>query len=670
MDPMTIAVHPRIPRLTLAAEAKYRPDIDGLRALAVLSVVLYHADVPGISGGFIGVDVFFVISGFLITSQLVSFRNDGFRSLLTNFYARRARRILPSLTIVTATTLLLGWILLLPDGDQQDLAKSAIASALFASNLFFWVLKKDYFAGSTELQPLLHTWSLSVEEQYYLILPVVLLVLWTIERTWLRRPNSLVRPTLMILSAASLGISAYWVATDQPAAFFLLPSRFWELGTGATLGLSVLAVNRLAFAGALRLLGLLAIVLPVIIYTPHTPFPGFAAVVPVAGTALVISAGIDEQRGLLCRLLTSPPMLATGKISYAWYLWHWPLLALARAVGLGTRNIARDLLLIALAYALAYLSTHFFETPIRQKRIPPFASSSGSVRAGLIVVLVMALLPIPLWYGAYSKYHATYGRLWWPSVSCLTSYQANELQPNAACILSQGAAGTVFLVGDSHASHWSPAVAEWATKADIYALERSTIGCDVLLLPEANQGLVIGTNLNYPARCMAFSKSILEIMNASAATRKPAGVVLSANWLLPRYGGSALLKSKLQEGLTYLARIGMRALIIAPSPIFPFSVPKCVGYRGTETCRILRTDYDAATKALTDDLQLLVKSHRNAHLWTPTSQFCDLTWCYTTAAGSLLFSDNEHISDYAARRAEPSLEPELNWLIERTTHFQ
>ena len=648
---------------TLPSDSNYRPDIDGLRAMAVMSVVLYHAGIPGLSGGFIGVDVFFVISGFLITTQLISNRDIGFRSLLANFYARRARRILPSLTVVTTAALLLGWFFLLPDGDQQDLAKSAIASALFVSNIFFWSMRKDYFAGPAELQPLLHTWSLSVEEQYYLILPFMLLVVWTIERKFIRRPNSLVCPTLVVLSAASLVSSVWLTASDPPAAFFLIPSRFWELGTGAVLGITMTATTRVPIPGLLRLIGLTLIVVPMTAYTPETAFPGFAACAPVAGTALVIAAGLGDQHGLLYRLLTSPPMLTTGTISYAWYLWHWPLLAVARAVDLGAHNIARDTFLVALAYTFAYLSTRYLEGPIRQKRLPPFTTSFSSLLGGLGLILITATMPFGLWISAYSKYYATYARLWWPSVSCLTSYEINEAQPSPSCILSRGPAGSVFLIGDSHASHWAPLVAEWASNARINAVERSTTGCDVLIVPDANKGLMAGSTFDYPPKCKAFSESIIDAIHAGEANGKLVGVILSANWLLPRYGSAEDIRTKLNAGLTSLEHLGIRALIIAPSPIFPSPVPKCVGYRNDDTCRLPRQQYDAATKAVTTDLKLLVSHHRNARLWDPTSQFCDSSWCYPTSSGSLLFSDTEHISPYAAKRAKSDLDPDLNWLI-------
>jgi peptidoglycan/LPS O-acetylase OafA/YrhL len=253
---------------------QYRPDVDGLRACAVVAVVLYHVGVPGISGGFIGVDVFFVISGFLITSQLISESHSTSYSLIVDFYARRARRILPSLALVTSATLILGWVFLLPDGEQQNLAKSAIASALFVSNIFFWQVNNDYFADRAELQPLLHTWSLSVEEQYYLVWPALLLILWAVERYCRLRANCLVAGAVLIFSISSFVLSIHWAGASPLSAFFLTPSRVWELGTGAALSLIISKNNRAALSESFRLIGLSLILIAATVYTARTPFPG------------------------------------------------------------------------------------------------------------------------------------------------------------------------------------------------------------------------------------------------------------------------------------------------------------------------------------------------------------------------------------------------------------
>src|SRR5262249_964349 len=346
------------------------------------------------------------------------------------FYARRARRILPSLTVVSIATLILGWIFLLPDGEQQNLAKSAIASALFVSNIFFWQVNSDYFADRAELQPLLHTWSLSVQDQYYLVWPALLLILWAVERHSRLRVNRLVVGVVLVLSIGSLALSIQWAAASPPSAFFLTPSRVWELGAGAALALTFGTNRRAGLPGSFKLIGLSLIVAAATLYNPRTPFPGLAAILPVAGTALVIAS--TQQGGLIHVLLASRPMVTTGKISYAWYLWHWPLLAIARVNDIGGRNLARDTLLAVFAYVLAYFSTWYLETPIRQKRFRPFSSSFGSLVGGLSLILISVSLPIALWAIARSEYGTTSAMLAPESVRCqVAGWQQDESEASS-----------------------------------------------------------------------------------------------------------------------------------------------------------------------------------------------------------------------------------------------
>lgn len=261
---------------------KYRTDIDGLRALAVLPVVFYHAGLPGPSGGFIGVDVFFVISGFLITSIVAGEIVDG-RFSLVSFYERRARRILPALTCVILASFAVGWFILLPE-EFQDFGQSAIATSVFISNVYF-AYTFDYFSRAAEFAPLLHTWSLAVEEQFYLFFPPLLMFL-----AWMGWQRSfLIVVGLSLLSFVAgviiLPIRADWV-------FYLIPFRAWELGAGAALALASLQPpgNR-AWREALALAGLAGILIPVFVFDSRTPFPGLAALPPVIGTTMLIWLG-------------------------------------------------------------------------------------------------------------------------------------------------------------------------------------------------------------------------------------------------------------------------------------------------------------------------------------------------------------------------------------------
>src|SRR5262249_38350457 len=240
----------------------------------------------------------------------------------------------------------------------------------------------------------------SVEEQFYLLWPLLLLILLVVERQLRIQSSHLIIATVFVLSAISFALSVWWATTNPHAAFYLTPSRVWELGAGAALGLLLQGNDMRAFPASLAYFGLAAIVASVVAYDRHTPFPGAAAALPIAGTVMVIIANVREGPSVLNKLLTSAPIVTTGKISYSWYLWHWPLLVIARAQDLGERNLLRDTIIAGLSYVIAFLSTRYLETPIRQQRVAPFATATGSVLTGLGAIAVSCVLPVALWVSA------------------------------------------------------------------------------------------------------------------------------------------------------------------------------------------------------------------------------------------------------------------------------
>lgn len=344
---------------------KYRPEIDGLRAIAVVPVILFHAGAPLFSGGFVGVDIFFVISGFLITTILLAELEAGTFSIV-HFYERRARRILPALFLVLAACLPFAWLWFMPN-DLSEFAKSVIAAIGFAANIFFWQ-HSNYFDAATELKPLLHIWSLGVEEQFYLFFPIVLMLVWHMGRKW-------IVVLLVIGSLLSLALSQYGASVRPVATFFLLPTRGWELAMGSLIALYLHETVRdnarvhfpPALSQTLSLAGLGLIFYSIVAFDKETPFPSLYALAPTVGAALIILFALPGT--VVGRLLGGKVLVAIGLVSYSAYLWHQPLLSFARHRSLAEPNGVVLASLVVLTFVLAYLTWRYVERPFRQKAV-------------------------------------------------------------------------------------------------------------------------------------------------------------------------------------------------------------------------------------------------------------------------------------------------------------
>ncbi|TWT34627.1 acyltransferase family protein [Blastopirellula retiformator] len=357
---------------------KYRPDVDGLRALAVTLVLLFHAGL-GFSGGFIGVDVFFVISGFLITGLVLKQLDAGTFSL-KNFWVRRIRRILPASTVMVVLVLAAGYFLLLSPEFKQ-LAESAIAQQLMLSNVYFW-RNTGYFAGPADVKPLLHTWSLGVEEQFYIGYPILLMLL----HRFFRKGAFAV---LVLIAVVSLALSQYFVNRSPAATFYLLPTRAWEMLLGGLICfLPRLSAVSPRVLSACSWISLGAILGTGWFYTAEMPFPGLTAIVPCLAAAALIYVN-SEQLTWPAKAMATRPLVFVGLISYSLYLWHWPLFAFYR-YWLGDPGIVVAVAVLAASFALAVLSWRFVETPIRQLKpgIPAYGYFMGAATSiGAIVIV-------------------------------------------------------------------------------------------------------------------------------------------------------------------------------------------------------------------------------------------------------------------------------------------
>lgn len=337
----------------------YRREIDGLRALALLPVILFHAGFETFSGGFVGVDVFFVISGYLITTIIIT-ELEQEKFSIVNFYERRARRILPPLFLVMLVCIPFAWFWLLPS-DMKDFSQSFVAVPVFASNILFWG-ESGYFDTAAELKPLLHTWSLAVEEQFYVLFPLFLLLFWKLGKCW-------ILVMLVIASFASLAL-AEWAAYVKPsAAFYLLPTRGWELLIGAFAAFYLSQTDRKVFGKVASefggWLGVALILYSVFAFSKATPFPGIYALTPVLGTALIILFGTQETT--VGKFVGNKAFVGVGLISYSAYLWHQPLFAFARVYTFDQLSIGLTTSIIVLSFFLGLLSFRYVEKFFRSK---------------------------------------------------------------------------------------------------------------------------------------------------------------------------------------------------------------------------------------------------------------------------------------------------------------
>ena len=489
---------------------KYRSEVDGLRAIAVVPVILFHAGVPYFNGGYVGVDIFFVISGFLITLSILADENFSPGERVARFYERRIRRIVPALVLVVLTTLLVGLLLLLPS-ELMELGESAVATALFASNFWFWS-KSGYFAAPAEWMPLLHTWSLAVEEQFYIVFPLLMIAIGKG-----RRVASLIVVCLLV---AVIFLASVYLTKHKAGVAFYWPTRAWELLLGASLALATPGPRQAR--EAVSLAGLLAIAVSFFTFDRMTPFPGYAALAPVLGAAAVIYGGGETWVG---KALSLRPFVWIGLISYSLYLWHWPILVFTKQVELTEHlDFAKTTGYIAVTFVVAALSWRFVETPFRKISMPRMrlffsagALLGGSVAAGFALFLLQGLP------NRFSK----------ESLSLAQAYIAEKPENcvNYGRFVCQVGAGKAkFLVwGDSHAGALAPAISNIADTPGLYAI--------LPACPPLPSYVNSGLRGDEIPRCKAHNQAIVEKLRADKDINV---VILAAFWSAYNFTGEDL----------------------------------------------------------------------------------------------------------------------------------
>ena len=649
-------------------EPGFRPDIQGLRAVAVTIVVLYHARL-GLPGGFVGVDVFFVVSGYVITLLLK-------RNLLTSdsvqmreFYLRRIRRILPALALMLVLVLVASPVLG-PAASGQITRRTGMAGALFVSNVYLMRAENGYFDIDSTANPLLHVWSLSVEEQFYFVFPLLLLIAWRLSRR-MRRPSSGPLVLLAVVALASFIMSAVLLSDRSPlagglsqqVAFFSLPTRAWEFLVGVVLALTA-AELRGRVAAAAAWCGLVLIAIATFTFDAQTVFPGAAAVLPVAGTALLLVAGTDASVPT-SRLLASWPFQRIGDLSYSWYLWHWPLIVFASAMFPASGFAVPAAALISLIPAAA--SYAWVESPIRHR---------FTMRPSATFVLGAACVMLPLGAALLSARM----EMWWPPrvqdfMSGLGAHNYQERPCDEADAPSdpetctwklldgQLSRGRMVLIGDSNAGHFSEAFLRSAEDLGYSATVQTRSSCSFidLYFADSSGGVDEGCRDFYNDRLewiLEAKPSLVVLAGVSDSWIQSDGKLAPSPtepWTSDRDEKAVLWAEGLTRTLTRLEEAGIPAVVVHPVPRFP-------GWNDPNLCAPLRIVLDeggcGSVISERDALEYArpsmqaeeravesVPGTSTLDLWP---ELCPQGMCRTNRDGRWWFRNWNHLSAYGA----------------------
>ncbi|QTE28924.1 acyltransferase family protein [Pengzhenrongella sicca] len=638
----------------------FRPDIEGLRAVAVALVVLYHARLPGLTGGYVGVDVFFVISGFLITSHLSAELTRTGRVAFGRFYARRMRRILPASFVVLAATVVAA-VVVMPPLRVPSMVKDAIATALYFPNVRFARQGTDYLAGDTP-SPLQHYWSLGVEEQFYLLWPLLLVIVTLLVRRSQRRLVA----ALGLIVAGSFALNLVVMQFSTVWAFFLLPTRAWELGVGGLVALAIpwLRRRRVSRAPILGVVGLALVIGSAIAFDDTTTFPGFAAAVPVIGCALALAGGTQND-GIAGRMLRTAPFQSLGRLSYSVYLWHWPLLILVESRLAGPLPLAGSLALAVLALPLAALTYRYVEDPVRHLPLLTAAPAARTLLAGLAGSLVIVILAMGLgrWSAGQPLATATPA----PSTGltappAFTPVVPTNMRPSLRgvaadqpiayadrCQLESTASAlrdcpygdvtsdrVVALFGDSHATQWLPALDSLGKAQGFRVQLYAKSGC-----PSAEVAQTRAEDDN----CVTYRRLALAAIEAD-----PPELVILSNAGQQFWADSSTAAAQWRAGLAATLEAlppSSAQLIIGTTPSFAVGAPTCLSIHLADAgvCGAAR-DLVVDPERL-DDEQSIAAAH-GAGYFPAVDYLCTTDRCETIEGDILLYRDEHHLTTVAS----------------------
>lgn len=648
----------------------YRRDITGLRSIAIIPVVAFHAGASFIPGGFIGVDIFYVISGFLITTLLVTEAEASGRVRLGTFWAKRIRRLVPALVVTVAVTLpiaaLLGSVL-----SWDVLATQAVASVLFLANVLFWRQATNYFDTGSGQSPFLHMWSLGVEEQFYIMWPLLL-----IAAIWLVRRRFTLRATLAVIFGAvffvSLALSVWLTPTSPDAAFYLLPTRAWEFaGAGllALLPLSNMVTSRVV-ASVLGGLGLTILIYGFVTLSEADRYPGFLAAIPFVGTILLIVSG-SGARSVFASAFESRPAVWIGNVSYSWYLWHWPLIVFAAQL-FPSNGVAMALAGV-LSLGLGAASFYFIEQPMRFR---PFLAKStrrtyvvgtGAIAAvaamaiGIYVAGAVLVRSEPLATYAEAAEHV-------PRNDCSDGVE-QELGGIETCVLGDpNGEKVVALIGDSHAGHWLSAMDAAAAEAGFRLVFRWKSAC-----PSIN--VVIGTiQAVQNPDCAPFREETMRILEAV----HPDAVLISNAYgydrrVLDVAGNKIPPSEQLQlwrdgwiQQIDQIEAMGSPVAVVRDNPRMPFNPTLCLSRLGATPvdCESTRQEAHSLIAEFSDATDEVIAAEAISSVWSVDDLICDEKTCHAVDPdGMPVYQDQDHLSQMWTQRQIPELVTFLRQLV-------
>ncbi len=652
-------------RPATAHAPRYRPEIDGLRALAILPVVLFHYRVAPFRGGFVGVDVFFVISGYLITALIHGEMRDG-RFSIARFYERRVRRIFPALFAMLAVVSIAAAFILFPF-DFARYAKSLLATAAFGSNFQFWN-EAGYFDVVSDSKPLLHLWSIAVEEQFYLLFPAILLLCGRGSRAWLLA-------SVGAIFAASFALGVWGVAHAQAATFYLLPGRAWELMLGALIALgAVPPIRQRWLRESLSACGIGLILFVTFAFTSQMLFPGPAALVPCFGAALVIWA-TDGGVTLTGNALSQRPIVFVGLISYSLYLWHWPLYVLAKYVLFRGLSPAETAAAIAASFALAALSWRFVEQPLRRRsgiaRTRLFSWAVGAMAAtAASAAFVVAANGLPQRLRPDVRSILAEEEDHEPGFDRCFGLTSRDVREGRLCRIGSGAQTPSFILwGDSHADAILPAVDDVASREGRVGLFAGARSCAPLL----------GVTKPSAPDCRAFNDEVVKL----AISHGISEVILEARWAknaegtsygIELQGDTVLVDDKSQRGdvagnhavfarglvrtVQTLVDAGKKVIVVASVPEIGWPVPAVLArlklaHESRNLAPAVAIYFERQRFVM--DVLARLKTIRGVRVIYPHEVLCAGGSCEVARDGIPLYRDEHHLSVYGARLLDPLL---------------